>query len=256
MTGRAESSPQAVLSSQDHLRPLLRPNHSRRGQLCSALASVVLHIALCAAIFIPLGSMGDENRPGIDEANSPMEVSIVPASTLTTTAEARPTGASASLRVHLRQATDGYVLSEQPSQSHSLTELLQHLTPTSARTSDAAQGESRARSDSVALSKISQEATQGDAGSGEQGLAGSLEPCWRELGGALLKPVTIEVTLDERGRLARPPAIIRSAGAKLDELRLRSEAAAISALAACAGKADPRFAGATYRVELGRPALR
>lgn len=183
-----------------------------------------------------------------------MQVTIVTASHVTGSSGDTRSETSSKLFAHLSLPTDDYLVSERPKQAHALAGMLQHLNGTAVRTVDLAQQDPRTASNSEALSKIVQEATQAGSASGEQGLSTSFEPCWAELGGASLNPVTIEVTLDGRGRLARPPTIIRATGTKLNELRLRSEAAAISAIAACGGKTDPRFAGATYRLQLGKSA--
>lgn len=49
--------------------------------------------------------------------------------------------------------------------------------------------------------------------------------------------------------LSRPPAVIRDEDARLDEPRLRSEARALQALAACLPRGDLRLARRVYRLE-------
>ena len=97
-----------------------------------------------------------------------------------------------------------------------------------------------------------QEAAGGDpnAGSVSTGaLWGRIEPCWRKSAGAAPVPVTLEVAIDARGQLSKPPRILRGENARLDELRLASEARALAALSACLPRGDLRFAGAVYRLE-------
>lgn len=68
---------------------------------------------------------------------------------------------------------------------------------------------------------------------GSQGLWGQIEPCWRRLPNRVSVGVTLEITLDGRGRLAAPPRILRPPGVQLSEQRLLAEAQAIGTLQAC-----------------------
>lgn len=81
------------------------------------------------------------------------------------------------------------------------------------------------------------------------GLWGVVEPCWRAVAPGSRVPVTLEVSIDGASRLAAPPAILRPNGARLDEVRLRSEALALNALAECLPRGDLRIAGGFYRLE-------
>lgn len=80
-------------------------------------------------------------------------------------------------------------------------------------------------------------------------LWGAIEPCWQNLGFRGQVPVTIDVALDGRGALRGPPQVVRSATALLSEPRLKSEANALAALAACLPKGDVRLAASRYRLE-------
>ena len=62
-------------------------------------------------------------------------------------------------------------------------------------------------------------------------------------------PVVIEVAVNGRGGLSSPPKVLRSTTALLNEPRLRSEANALAALAACMPRGDVRLAGSTFRLE-------
>ena len=53
--------------------------------------------------------------------------------------------------------------------------------------------------------------------------AGPIQPC----------PVVLEVVLNDKGMIAKPPTILRPEGALLDETRLIAEERAIRALAGC-----------------------
>lgn len=97
-----------------------------------------------------------------------------------------------------------------------------------------------------------------DAGDGREAstgaLWGAIEPCWRNLGFHGQVPVVIEVQVDDRGGLRGPPKVIRDGTALLNEPRLKSEANALAALAACMPRGEARVAGANYRLEF--PATR
>ncbi len=70
-----------------------------------------------------------------------------------------------------------------------------------------------------------------DISSGD--LWGQIEPCWSRLPQRSAVPVALEVVLNDQGRLAVPPKIIRAPGAAPDEARLVAEARALTAIAAC-----------------------
>lgn len=89
---------------------------------------------------------------------------------------------------------------------------------------------------------------QADGGAATGNLWGQIEPCWRNLGGRVAVPVSLQVTLDANGHLARPPVILRG-NAALDERRLTAEAAALQALGACLPRGDPRLSGRIYRLD-------
>lgn len=80
-------------------------------------------------------------------------------------------------------------------------------------------------------------------------LWGRIAPCWRNIPSRTRVLVTLDVTLEAGGGIARPPRIIRPDGISPDEERLAAEAAALSALAACLPRNDVRLGGASYRLE-------
>jgi hypothetical protein len=65
------------------------------------------------------------------------------------------------------------------------------------------------------------------------GIWGQIEPCWRGLPDVSRVPVTLQITLDDKGRVSKPPQIIRPPAAMPDEKRLISEARALTAIAGC-----------------------
>ncbi len=80
-------------------------------------------------------------------------------------------------------------------------------------------------------------------------LWGAIEPCWRNLGFRGQVAATIEVAVDGKSGLRGPPKVMRGAAALLSEPRLKSEANALAALAACMPRGDARVAGTSYRLE-------
>ncbi len=86
----------------------------------------------------------------------------------------------------------------------------------------------------------------GDKGKATGDMWDQIETCWRPDSPV---PVTLEVVVDTAGQLAIPPRILRPDGARLDELRLRAEAKAVQAVAACAPyrRGAPLAGRKTYR---------
>jgi hypothetical protein len=70
-----------------------------------------------------------------------------------------------------------------------------------------------------------------DSSSGS--LWGQVKPCWSRLPDRSTVPVTLEVILNDEGRLALPPRIIRPSNAAPDQQRLIAEARALTAIASC-----------------------
>jgi hypothetical protein len=73
----------------------------------------------------------------------------------------------------------------------------------------------------------------GDGAPSAGSFQGEVEHCWKRLPGFSDVPVNLEVALNDRGLIARPPKILRPPAAVLDERRLISEERAIRALATC-----------------------
>lgn len=93
-------------------------------------------------------------------------------------------------------------------------------------------------------------ARDGAAGLPSRALFAQVERCWKRLPGSASVPVSLEITLDDRGRLAAPPVILRAETAPLNEKRLSAEARILQALAACAPyRPSPPGQRRTYRLE-------
>ena len=78
-------------------------------------------------------------------------------------------------------------------------------------------------------------------------LWGAIEPCWRSVPQSSRVPVTLIVTLDEAGRVASPPLIVRPLAGQIDETRLISEARALAAISACTPYHSADFLGGQRR---------
>jgi len=65
------------------------------------------------------------------------------------------------------------------------------------------------------------------------GLWGQIEPCWQQMPNRSAVPVTLQIKLDDTGRIARPPVVIRPDTTHPDQRRLIAEARALAAISAC-----------------------
>lgn len=83
--------------------------------------------------------------------------------------------------------------------------------------------------------RTDQASRQGDGGDAQSAgdLWGQVEPCWRALPQRSTAVVTLEVTLNDKGRLATKPRLVRNSIGQLDEAHLVAEAAALMAIQAC-----------------------
>ncbi len=88
----------------------------------------------------------------------------------------------------------------------------------------------------------------GDGAPAKGSFAGQVEACWKKLPGRSSVPVMLEVAIDGRGLIARPPMILRPPSSRLDEQRLIAEERAIRALSACVPYRGAA-AGETYHLE-------
>lgn len=90
-----------------------------------------------------------------------------------------------------------------------------------------------------------QSALRGDRGVGISSgdFVGQVETCWRNLPLRSSTVVALEVVINEKGRLASKPTILRPAGARLDEARLTAEATALAAIQTCLPAKSPPLPG-------------
>jgi hypothetical protein len=223
------------------------------------LASVVIHLGFWLAL---LGSASGDLVSGQTASNDgpAMTVSLV-ALVRPSTAPAAATSASLKvLTAKQRTDVDAIVAAPVKGQSSALDQLaerLQQQTPLTPgpptppqkpiRPSVPAPPEATAARET--LSKTGPPSSgPASGGAATGGLWGQIEPCWRNLGSRVSVPVSLQVVLDARGRLAKAPTILRG-GSALDERRLTAEATALQALGACLPQADLRFGGKTYQLD-------
>jgi hypothetical protein len=60
-----------------------------------------------------------------------------------------------------------------------------------------------------------------------------IEPCWDKLPNVSTVPVTLEVSVNDKGQIAVPPKIVRPTTVAADQMRLIAEARALAAVTAC-----------------------
>lgn len=135
------------------------------------------------------------------------------------------------------ERSDLFASEAEPSRPRgSLTALFQSIGRLSAPgrqgDSDRTAGRTNTRGDAALTTSASREGAPSPA-DGSRGLWGQVEPCWRKLAPKAAVPVTLKVTLDDFGRLAAPPKILRPPIGRPDEQRLLSEALALQAIQAC-----------------------
>jgi hypothetical protein len=220
---------------------------ARRRRSLAAAASAIAHLGLLAAL---LGSASGQIIAGDDGPGAAaMVVRVVAASSL------RPVGeepASQTLRPLFARFGSGQppVTVDPKPRRAEMERLLDRLQPMGAApTAPPPRLPDRADivSPEPADGRRAEGQTPGRPGS-TGGLWGSIEPCWTRLAGENPARITLEISLDARGRLSGPPKILRFDG-PANEVRVRAEANALAALSACLAEGDVRFGGRVYRLE-------
>jgi hypothetical protein len=223
----------------------------RKSQGAAWIVSIVLHGMLLALL---ASSASGRFVAAASDTRGDMVVSLVSPSALAATAE------TASLSGDLRPLLAKFNPDQPPvpldSTQNEMSELLQRLQSQESKPAAIRQAERDTETHFATATSSSPTEKPADQTGDEAGRAGSpgglwgvLEPCWRKLSGGNLLPVTLDVTLDLRGRIAKPPEILRAPGVPINEPRLQSEARALSALAACMPHTDRRLGGQSYRLE-------
>jgi hypothetical protein len=242
-------------------------NRRRTGRKATILAaSVAFHVALFFVTFSRAsGQLVSAGDAGGGPVGPVFAVTLVPPPTRNAPeADTRETASNGSpFKLRPTPRTDGVPFAQSPRQSAfaALAERLSSSAPTPPPQprfpADRVQAQgayvpddkrlSDARSRMTPTDENTDGPAQGAASTGE--LWGAIAPCWRNLGFKGQVAVTIDITLDGKGQFRGPPRIVRSSAALLSEPRLKSEANALSALAACLPRANARIAGAQYRLE-------
>jgi hypothetical protein len=231
---------------------------ARRGRVTAALVSLGLHLLALAALFGSASGKLLATDAG-DQDRGQMTVSVIAASSLRPAATPTATQGLEPLLARYGSAQPPVYLAAAPTSS-GLTQWLARLgsaapaNPMDAKVDSAARVSATfsARPGEQALRETSEarhgrDKTSDTAGS-TGGLWGAIQPCWNRLASASTVPVTLEASLDGRGRLATPPRIVRDNGG-VSEARLRAEANALAALSACLPQGDLRVASQVYRLE-------
>lgn len=195
-----------------------------------------------------------------DNAGPVMTVSLITLPNPTASAPAAPSSPLSVLAARLETGERPIaVMPASPHGSASLQALVKRLAAQQPTTRSAATPGRQSAATAPARAEVADEAAtspnrgqvaagQAVGGSATGGLWGQIEPCWRNLGRPAAVAVSLEVTLDGAGELAKPPTILRG-NAALDERRLTAEASALQALGACLPRGDLRFGGRAYRLE-------
>jgi hypothetical protein len=100
-----------------------------------------------------------------------------------------------------------------------------------------------AKADTTAKQRGPQRAVGVGADADQGPLWPQIESCWDKLPNLSTVPVTLEVSLNDKGQIAVPPKIVRPTTAAADQMRLLAEARALAAVSACV----------PYHVQAGAP---
>lgn len=231
---------------------------TRRRRSLVVGASALGHLTLFALMFSSAsGGVISAGRLGGGAEDQVFAVDLVPMSSLETHVAEKD--AMTTLRARLSASSASDVLHVgHGDQANRLNRLAERLAPHQVSTPDPSETRAGGAPASAAENKPSVghsnlEHGAKDAGEGKDASTGALwgqiAPCWRGLGAKASVAVRLEVSLDGAGRLREPPKILRTADARLDDLRLRAEERALAALAACMPRNDVRFGGRTYSLD-------
>lgn len=235
----------AFTTTNDQLLKARAPRISRRDRVLALVLGVSLHSIILAAILLTGSAAllrGAQMRLGDGEA---VEVTLSgwegAAARARHGADAPPTPQSQldKLLDRLRAANSPLYVTEQdrPPPGGSLASLFDPPSALAGKGTVGAGKDAAGRQQdggvraSTALSSLVGDGASGDSGGG--GLWRQIEPCWSRLPLRSAVPVTLEVSLNGAGRLAKPPRILRPSVGRPDEQRLVAEARALQAISAC-----------------------
>jgi hypothetical protein len=240
--------------------------------MTALLASLVFHVAILALFFGSLkgGPVAGGGAPLGDEAHA-MTVSLAGMRGAPRQSQATQSDPLQALFTQIRAEQSTVAASDKPKlPSADAAKLFDVIEPNSKQSDSGRGGAGRARVDqgghgAVANPNATAQTDQGAKGSGGHtvegpgkdasagGLWGEIEPCWSKLPSISSVPVTLEISLSEKGLIAVPPKIIRPSTAAPDEMRLIAEARALAAVTACVPYRAAANAGVqrVFRVEFG-----
>ncbi len=245
------------MRSPTAIRPLPSRTRQRRRRIRAAAASAVFHVIAIALIFGGASGATVSGGGAGGSEGTVMTVSLVRPETVGLNI---PDSGGAPLFLKSRAATDKDrpIFTPPPTEDQRLQALLDGVrrkaeatpSPAGAPQTAGPRGAAPPNPDSLAeLDRALRGPAAVAASSGD--LWGQIEPCWRSLPVRARTPVTLEIALDATGSLRTPPKVIRPAGSPIEEGRLRAEAAALNALAACLPRNDRRFSGGVYQLNFG-----
>jgi hypothetical protein len=211
------------------------------------VGSVVLHLGL---LILAVGSAGGALVTG-GAGGAPEESAItISLAGLAGSRQASATPEQERLKIlyakALQQQSDVYASQEKPADKGSLAKLFDAIESAHGGSADKdganGQGDAgrhngggmkgtTAETDQPSESKA--RAVGAGTASSSGGLWGQIEPCWKQMPSKSLVPVTLQIELDDRGQIARPPQIVRPNTTAPDQRRLVAEARALAAISAC-----------------------
>lgn len=231
-----------------------RPSARRRTPWRAITASTALHLVFALSIFASASGVISGGMPdarygdAVEITLSGFEGATAPAASSAQQSELE------GLFQRVRAMQSDLNAQDRPAEQRSdLAALFDEIGQEHARTAKSAAGQAQtdaAGRRGAGVDRTGEEAKDGatsaaarsgehnqDASSGD--LWGQIEPCWRKMPENSTVPVTLDVTLNDRGALAVPPRIIRPMAAALTDQRLVAEARAVAAVAACAPLQTP-----------------
>jgi len=235
------------------------PNNKAHWRRAAALASsVMLHVALLALGFSSATGALVSGGEGVEEGDKgAIAVTMVSAAPAQSTDRAVQVQNFAFLyrQVLAQQQAELYAENHRAKPQTSVQALFDAADRDGPKMADQASPDTKGVAEAASATGNSlAPPARGQRADGETGMGpgaaastgalwGQIEPCWRNIPDVSLVPVTLEITLDENGRITSPPIIHRPNTSTPDEHRLIAEARALAAIAACVPYHDVNILG-------------
>jgi hypothetical protein len=201
----------------------LTPYLTRHSKTLAVVGSLALHVAAVTMLILPSSGVLSEldTRAAGDDTLEGIDVSLFD----TATEVAAPVDMAGQFSPMLdTTADDGWTPADTPKPSpQSLADLFGEASP-----AQQPQAKTVSPSDIEALASV-----DGRKSKTMNDLWKAIEPCWRRVADKNTVSVTLSVSFSPLGNLAKPPKIVREAGARINDKLRRSENLAITALAQC-----------------------